>query len=246
MTAAELRAKFDDNAGGASSTPRARPAGGGDRRGRDDGRRGDVDRHDCGRSDRSLRRVVAARTATRRASATDGLDMGLMLALGAVTGLLARTIGRPAAGAAERGVPTSRAAHALGRSRSAGRLHQQRREPDSDGAAGGAHRPRARRHQPSELGTPQRGAQRGARTRRTSQRWELRSPLHWFENIKPKNSRAWLVVDPPDGRIPPHDRRGAGPRGGARRGAQGPRRGRLVGGPQPLRPLHHPRRCPAR
>jgi hypothetical protein len=38
------------------------------------------------------------------------------------------------------------------------------------------------------------------------QRWELRSPLHWFENINPKNSRAWLVVDPPDGRIPPQGR----------------------------------------
>ncbi len=35
------------------------------------------------------------------------------------------------------------------------------------------------------------------------QRWELRSPLHWFENLKPKNSRAWMVVDPPDGKIPP-------------------------------------------
>ena len=28
------------------------------------------------------------------------------------------------------------------------------------------------------------------------------SPLHWFENHEPKNSRAWLVVDPPDGKIP--------------------------------------------
>jgi hypothetical protein len=35
------------------------------------------------------------------------------------------------------------------------------------------------------------------------QRWELRSPLHWFENHNPKNSRAWLVVDPPDGKVPP-------------------------------------------
>jgi hypothetical protein len=35
------------------------------------------------------------------------------------------------------------------------------------------------------------------------QRWELRSPLHWFENHNPRNSRAWLVVDPPDGKIPP-------------------------------------------
>jgi len=35
------------------------------------------------------------------------------------------------------------------------------------------------------------------------QRWELRSPLHWFENHNPKNSRPWLVIDPPDGKIPP-------------------------------------------
>ena len=42
-----------------------------------------------------------------------------------------------------------------------------------------------------------------ARDEADRQRWELRSPLHWFENIRPKNSRAWLVVDPPDGRIPP-------------------------------------------
>jgi len=42
-----------------------------------------------------------------------------------------------------------------------------------------------------------------ARDEADRQRWELRSPLHWFENIKPKNSRAWLVVDPPDGRVPP-------------------------------------------
>ena len=42
-----------------------------------------------------------------------------------------------------------------------------------------------------------------ARDEADRQRWELRSPLHWFENIKPKNSRAWMVVDPPDGRVPP-------------------------------------------
>src|SRR5688572_32620719 len=42
-----------------------------------------------------------------------------------------------------------------------------------------------------------------ARIEADKQRWELRSPLHWFENHNPKNSRAWLVVDPPDGKIPP-------------------------------------------
>ena len=42
-----------------------------------------------------------------------------------------------------------------------------------------------------------------ARIAADKQRWELRSPLHWFENHEPKNSRAWLVVDPADGKIPP-------------------------------------------
>ena len=34
-------------------------------------------------------------------------------------------------------------------------------------------------------------------------RAELRSPLHWFENLFPNNSRAWLVSDPADGKVPP-------------------------------------------
>jgi hypothetical protein len=34
-------------------------------------------------------------------------------------------------------------------------------------------------------------------------RAEFRSPIHWFENHFPQNSRAWMVSDPPDGRIPP-------------------------------------------
>jgi hypothetical protein len=29
------------------------------------------------------------------------------------------------------------------------------------------------------------------------------NPVHWFENFGAKNSRAWLLVDPPDGRVPP-------------------------------------------
>jgi len=41
-----------------------------------------------------------------------------------------------------------------------------------------------------------------ARIEADKQRWELRSPLHWFENHDAKASRAWLVIDPPDGRIP--------------------------------------------
>ena len=29
------------------------------------------------------------------------------------------------------------------------------------------------------------------------------NPVHWFENFGAKNSRAWSLIDPPDGRIPP-------------------------------------------
>jgi len=28
-------------------------------------------------------------------------------------------------------------------------------------------------------------------------------PTHWYEHYNAKNSRAWLIVDPPDGRMPP-------------------------------------------
>jgi len=29
------------------------------------------------------------------------------------------------------------------------------------------------------------------------------NPVHWFENFNARNSRAWLIVDPPDGVVPP-------------------------------------------
>jgi hypothetical protein len=31
----------------------------------------------------------------------------------------------------------------------------------------------------------------------------VHNPVHWFENFNAQNSRAWLIVDPPDGHIPP-------------------------------------------
>src|SRR5262249_22997121 len=31
----------------------------------------------------------------------------------------------------------------------------------------------------------------------------VHNPVHWFENFNAQNSRAWLVVDPADGHIPP-------------------------------------------
>jgi hypothetical protein len=55
-------------------------------------------------------------------------------------------------------------------------------------------------------------------------RAELRSPLHWFENLFPNNSRAWLVSDPPDGKVPaPTPRRSSAT---ARVRANGPPAGR--------------------
>jgi hypothetical protein len=47
------------------------------------------------------------------------------------------------------------------------------------------------------------------------------SPMHWFENYFAANSRAWLVSDPPDGKVPPvtdEGRRRAAERAAARKG----------------------------
>src|SRR5437773_9119186 len=52
-------------------------------------------------------------------------------------------------------------------------------------------------------------------------RAEFRSPIHWFENMFPNNSRAWLVTDPPDGHVPPlteEARQGAAARARAQAG----------------------------
>jgi hypothetical protein len=76
---------------------------------------------------------------------------------------------------------------------------------------------------PAELDklVEQRDAQRAEADRN---RAELRSPIHWFENIFPNNSRAWLVSDPPDGKVPAPTAE-AGQRNAARareRAARGP------------------------
>ena len=66
-------------------------------------------------------------------------------------------------------------------------------------------------------------------------------PTHWYEHYGAKNSRAWLVVDPPDGVIPAPTaearRAECRPRAAARR----TRPGRQRRGSQPLRSLHHAR-----
>ncbi len=66
-------------------------------------------------------------------------------------------------------------------------------------------------------------------------------PPHWLERGEPQR-QASLIVDPPNGRMPPltaEARRRVKPR--RARFAQTPRPGRLLHRPQPLRPLHHAR-----
>ncbi len=52
------------------------------------------------------------------------------------------------------------------------------------------------------------------------------SPLHWFENYRAANSRAWLVTDETDGKVPPHDRGSHRPQRRPRACAQRARPGR--------------------
>ena len=73
----------------------------------------------------------------------------------------------------------------------------------------------------------------------------LHAPEGWWQpdlNMV-KGSQAWLVVDPPNGKVPPMTPEATAAHCGPRRGAprQRARAGRLVGRPQPLRPVHHAR-----
>jgi hypothetical protein len=52
-------------------------------------------------------------------------------------------------------------------------------------------------------------------------------PVHWYEHYGAKNSRAWMVTDPPDGRIPPQT-----PAALARIGGRAGGRGGRAGGPE--------------
>jgi hypothetical protein len=58
---------------------------------------------------------------------------------------------------------------------------------------------------PAELGrlVQQRQAQTIERAPTLSEFPGATSPMHWFENYNAVNSRAWLVSDPPDGKVPP-------------------------------------------
>jgi hypothetical protein len=60
-------------------------------------------------------------------------------------------------------------------------------------------------------------------------------PVHWYEHYGAKNSRAWLVVDPADGRIPPQTaeaQRRAEARTAARKGRDQPTPGKIK--PRPV------------
>ena len=106
------------------------------------------------------------------------------------------------------------AAHALGRSRSPGQLHEQVRAGHAVRAPGRIRRATIRRHQGRRADRHPAGAAGSSAAehhahRRRSRR-QLGGPLQWQDQFEVnKGSRPWFVVDPPDGKIPPHDAGGA-------------------------------------
>ena len=124
------------------------------------------------------------------------------------------------------------------------RLLEQRRERHSVRAAGAVQRPSSRGHHRPRNSTScaSSGATPSSIARPSAVEDPRRSPAVVLvgERSTRSSSRAWLVVDPPDGRIPPHDSRGAEANGGATGGtaAQRPRPGRGAGGSQSVRPVH--------
>ena len=48
-------------------------------------------------------------------------------------------------------------------------------------------------------------------------------PVHWYEHYGAKNSRAWMVIDPADGRIPAQTQAAIARLGGTRGRARRPR-----------------------
>ena len=102
----------------------------------------------------------------------------------------------------------SRRTHAVGPSGSAGHLLERRRDRHADGAA--RRSSRASAHESLTRRGAASGSSRSATTRSSTASsgdefaGGLRPPTHLiFDTFDRKNRRAWLVVDPPDGRIPP-------------------------------------------
>ncbi len=106
------------------------------------------------------------------------------------------------------GAQSSAISHPVGRPGSAGHLHQQQRERDSDGAPDGVRRTPASRTKPEELATARSGSARSAPRRRPRpsaarrKRTPGAGPKHWYENYNASNSRAWMIQDAPDYKMP--------------------------------------------
>ena len=93
---------------------------------------------------------------------------------------------------------------------------------------------------PAELAKIQQTRREQTLERAVSLSEEPNPQLFWWETLNAKNSRVWLVQDPPDGRVPPMTAEGQQRAASARRGqtAQRARAGRLLRGSQPLRSVH--------
>ena len=123
-----------------------------------------------------------------------------------------------------------RSAHAVGRSGSAGHVHEQRRERHSDGAPAEFAGRRPEEVTPQEMARLMK--QRAARIEETAETIggtednnTGAGPTHWYENYNPKNSRPWMVPTRRTTRFR-RRRRKQGPGGGGSRGAA--RRRRLL------------------
>ena len=205
-------------------------------------------------STRSASRARSSRKSTRSKIRTHEADAARVRRGRRCRGRAARRPGGPQRPASA-GREVQGAAHGVGRSGSAGRLAEHRH-----GRRAAAARVELRRAQRAD----RRGIQ-GARRRRSRRQNDednadfnidkvtpeqeargtvggpVSPPPHWLERGKP-SYQASLIVDPPDGRMPPQTPEGTQRLLAQRDAARRPRPGRLVRGPQPLRPVHHARR----
>ena len=95
--------------------------------------------------------------------------------------------------------------HRMGRSRPAGVVQQHRRKRHALRAARRICRQTPRGHHARRARESDRGAKR-PQARGRARPWRAETgagPIHWFEDYNSKNSRAWLVTNPQDGKVPP-------------------------------------------
>ena len=135
------------------------------------------------------------------------------------------------------------AADAVGRSGPAGHVHERGRERHADGAAGRSRGQAARGFRREGDGGAARGRQKRAQSARAQHRRKRgrghgRGPIALVRAPGGKQRAAVARLRSAERKDSADHRRGAAARRGATGGTQGPRAGRFVDRPQPLRSLH--------